>query len=66
MLRHIAKNIVINGLARKCEIQASYGIGIAEPLSLYIECFGTNTIPECEIIKIIKEEGVFFTSYLSQ
>jgi len=55
MLRHIAKNIVINGLARKCEIQASYGIGIAEPLSLYIECFGTNTIPECEIIKIIKE-----------
>ena len=55
MLRHIAKNIVANGLTRKCEIQASYGIGIAEPLSLYIDCFGTNKLPECDIIKIIKE-----------
>ena len=55
MLRHITKNIVANGLARKCEIQASYGIGIAKPLSLYIDCFGTNKLPECDIIKIIKE-----------
>lgn len=55
MLRHITKNIVANGLARKCEIQASYGIGIAEPLSLYIDCFGTNKLPECDIIRIIKE-----------
>lgn len=55
MLRHIAKNIVINGLARRCEIQISYGIGIAEPISLYIDCFGTNKISECEIIKIIKK-----------
>ncbi|MDO5555712.1 MAG: methionine adenosyltransferase [Clostridia bacterium] len=54
MLRHIAKNIVINGLSRKCEIQASYGIGIAEPLSIFIDCFGTNRIPECDIIKIVK------------
>ena len=50
MLRHITKNIVANGLARKCEIQASYGIGIAKPLSLYIDCFGTNKLPECDII----------------
>lgn len=55
MLRHIAKNVVANGLARRCEIQASYGIGIAEPLSLYIDCFGTNKLPECDIIKIIKK-----------
>ena len=55
MLRHIAKNIVVNGLARKCELQISYGIGIEEPLSIYIDCFGTNIIPEGEIIKIIKE-----------
>jgi len=55
MLRHIAKNIVINGLARKCELQISYGIGIDEPLSIYIECFGTNVIPEGDIIRIIKE-----------
>ena len=55
MLRHIAKNIVANGLARKCELQISYEIGIEEPLSIYIDCFGTNIIPEGEIIKIIKE-----------
>ena len=55
MLRHIAKNVVANGLARKCEIQMSYGIGIEEPLSIYIDCFGTNRVPEGLIIKIIKE-----------
>lgn len=55
MLRHIAKNIVVNGLARKCELQISYGIGIEEPLSIYIDCFGTNAIPEGEIIRIIKD-----------
>lgn len=41
-------------LARKYEIQASYGIGIAEPLSIYVDCFGTNKIAECDIIKIVK------------
>ena len=54
MLRHIAKNIVANGLARRCEIQTSYGIGLKEPLSICIDCFGTNIIPEIAIIKIIK------------
>lgn len=54
MLRHISKNIVANGLAKRFEIQTSYGIGLEEPLSIYIECFGTNTIPECDIIRIIK------------
>jgi len=55
MLRHIAKCIIINRLARKCEIQVSYGIGIEKPLSIYINCFGTNTMPEGKIIKIIKK-----------
>ena len=55
MLRHIAKNIVINGIARKCELQISYGIGIDEPLSIFIDCFGTNVIPEGDIIRIIKD-----------
>ena len=55
MLRHIAKNIVANGLARKCELQISYGIGIEEPLSIYIDCLGTNIIPEGDIIRIIKD-----------
>lgn len=55
MLRHIAKNIVINGIARKCELQISYGIEIDEPLSIFIDCFGTNVIPEGDIIRIIKD-----------
>lgn len=55
MLRHIAKNIVANGIARKCELQISYAIGMEEPISIYIDCFGTNVIPEGEIIKLIKD-----------
>lgn len=55
MMRYIAKNLIANGLARKCELQISYGIGIAEPLSIFINCFGTNTIPEGLIVKLIKE-----------
>ena len=56
MARHIAKNIVANKLAKKCEIQFSYAIGVAKPVSVYIDTFGTNTIPEEEIIKIINEK----------
>ena len=56
MARHIAKNIVANKLARKCEIQFSYAIGVAKPVSVYIDTFGTNTIPEEKIIKIINEK----------
>ena len=54
MMRHIAKNIVANGYAKKCEIQVSYGIGMVEPISIYIDTFGTNTIPEEEIIMKVK------------
>ena len=56
MLRHIAKNIVANGYAKKCEIQISYGIGIAEPISIYVNTFETNTIDEEEIINKIKDK----------
>jgi S-adenosylmethionine synthetase len=54
MLRHIAKNIVANGYAEKCELQVSYAIGMAEPISIYIDTFGTNTIPKEQIIEKIK------------
>lgn len=54
MLRHIAKNIVANGYAKKCEIQISYAIGVPEPTSILIETFGTNTIPQEQIIEKIK------------
>ena len=56
MMRHIAKNIVANGLAKKCEIQISYAIGREEPTSLYINTFETATIPEEKILEIVKEK----------
>lgn len=54
MLRHIAKNVVANGLAKKCELQIAYAIGIEEPVSIYVDTFGTGTISEEQIIDIIK------------
>ena len=45
MARYIAKNIVAAGLADKCEIQLAYAIGVAQPVSVYCECFGTNKVP---------------------
>lgn len=56
MLRHIAKNIVANGMADRCEIQLSYAIGMKEPLSIYINTFGTFKKSEDEIVEIIKEK----------
>ncbi|MCF0124311.1 MAG: methionine adenosyltransferase [Clostridia bacterium] len=55
MSRCIAKNVVANKLAKKCEIQLSYAIGVAKPVSIYVETFGTATIPEEEIAKKIEE-----------
>lgn len=56
MARFIAKNIVANKLAKKCEIQFSYAIGVAKPVSIYVNTFGTSTISEEEIIKRIYEK----------
>ena len=56
MLRHIAKNVVANGYAEKCEIQISYGIGIAKPISIYVNTFGTHIIEEDEIERKIEEK----------
>jgi len=53
--RYVAKNIVGTGLAKKCEIQLSYAIGIAEPTSISIDTFNTGTIDDKKISKIIKE-----------
>lgn len=55
MLRHIAKNIVANGLAKKCEIQIAYSIGMKEPLSICVNTFGTGKKTENEIVDIIKK-----------
>ena len=56
MLRHIAKNIVANGYAKKCEIQVSYSMGVSEPLSIYVNTFGTGTKSETEIVTLIKQK----------
>ena len=56
MARFLAKNIVANGYAKKCEIQFAYSIGGAKPVSIYIDTFGTNTIPEEEIVDKIKSK----------
>ena len=53
MARHIAKNIDANGYAKKCEIQIAYSIGVAKPVSIYVNTYGTNTIPEEEIVEKI-------------
>ncbi len=53
--RHIAKNLVAAGLADRLEIQVSYAIGIARPLSIFVETFGTGKISDDEIIRLINE-----------
>ncbi len=53
--RHIAKNIVAAGLADRLELQISYAIGVARPLSLFVETFGTGKVSDQEIIRLIKE-----------
>ena len=53
MARFLAKNIVANKLADKCEIQLSYAIGVAKPVSIYVDTFGTNKIPEEDISHLI-------------
>ena len=56
MARHLAKNIVANGYASKCEIELSYAIGVAEPVSIYLDTFETNKISNEEIINLIQKK----------
>ena len=53
--RWIAKNIVAAGLATHCQLQVSYAIGVAKPLSLRVDTFGTSVIPEEKIVKIVND-----------
>jgi S-adenosylmethionine synthetase len=55
MARYIAKNIVAAGLARKAEVQLAYAIGVAEPVSVMVDAFGTAAVPEAEITSIVRE-----------
>ncbi len=56
MARYVAKNIVAAGLADKCEVQLAYAIGVAEPVSVMINTFGTGKIPSNDIARIAQEE----------
>ncbi|SDH10004.1 methionine adenosyltransferase [Nitrosomonas sp. Nm132] len=53
-VRYVAKNIVAAGLAGKCEVQVAYAIGVARPVSLMVETFGTGKIPDEELAKLIE------------
>ena len=53
--RWVAKNIVAAGLARRCEVQVAYAIGVAEPVSVMVDTFGTGTVPEPQITAAVRE-----------
>lgn len=53
--RYVAKNIVAAGLADKCEVQVSYAIGVAHPVSILIETFGTAKVPEEKLLPVVRE-----------
>jgi S-adenosylmethionine synthetase len=55
MARYIAKNIVAAGLADECEIQISYAIGIAQPISVFVHTFGTGKLPDEEILALVQK-----------
>ena len=55
MARYVAKNIVAAGLAKECEIQLSYAIGVAEPVSIMVDTHGTGKIPDEKIEKFVRE-----------
>jgi len=54
MARYIAKNIVAAGIARQCQIQVAYAIGVAQPVSIMVDTWDTNKIPQEEIVALIK------------
>jgi S-adenosylmethionine synthetase len=56
MARYVAKNVVAAGLAKKCEVQLAYAIGVAEPVSVMVNTFGTGAIPANEIARLVRAE----------
>lgn len=53
--RHVAKNIVASGIARKCEVQLAYAIGVAQPVSILVNTYGTGKLSDEEITEIVKK-----------
>src|SRR5207302_6011408 len=52
--RYIAKNIVAAGLARRCEVQLAYAIGVAEPVSILVTTFGTGALPDEQLSQVVR------------
>jgi len=57
--RYVAKNIVAAGLAAKCEVQVAYAIGVAEPLSINVDTYGTGNVEDHKLETIVKTSGLF-------
>ena len=55
MARYIAKNIVASGIADECEVQLAYAIGVAEPVSVYVETFGTGRVEQAKMVQLVRE-----------
>lgn len=55
MARYVAKNIVSAGLASRCEVQLAYAIGVAEPVSVYVDTFGTGTVPDDRLCSVVRD-----------
>jgi S-adenosylmethionine synthetase len=55
MARYVAKNIVAAGLASRCEVQLAYAIGVAEPVSVNVNTFGTGKVDDDRIVELIRE-----------
>jgi S-adenosylmethionine synthetase len=53
--RHVAKNVVAAGLADRCQLQVAYAIGVAHPMSVNVDCFGTETVPLATVEQLIKD-----------
>ena len=53
--RYAAKNIVAAGLARKCQLQLAYAIGVAQPVSILVDTFGTGTVPDERLTEAVKQ-----------
>jgi len=57
--RQAAKSVVASGLAKRCLIQVSYAIGLPEPLSVFVDTYGTGTIPDSEILAKVEKNFDF-------
>ena len=54
-MRHVAKNLVAAGLVKRCEVGVAYAIGVAQPVSIFVDSDGTGVLPDDQLARIVKE-----------